>query len=119
AISEGETDLPERSKREVPKIDDRRLTAGEGARYNDPGGMGSMTAKDYWDGRARGMGGNITSCAEENLLGLPGTRYYGERITVQKCSHNVMGALRVPDKALYDEIQPAYEAAKAKGLYKD
>jgi len=27
------------------------------------------------------MGGNITSCAEENLLGYPGTRYYGEKHT--------------------------------------
>jgi hypothetical protein len=119
AISEGETDLPERRDWKKPAIDDRRLTSGERARYNQPGGIASMTDKQYWDGRARGMGGNITSCAEENLLGIPGTRYYGEHITVHEFSHNVMSALRTADKALFDEIQPAYEAAKAKGLYKN
>ena len=78
-----------------------------------------MTDKQYWDNRARGMGGNITSCAEENLLGIPGTRYYGEHITVHEFSHNIMSALLVADRPLYDQIQPAYTAAKAKGLYKD
>ncbi len=116
---EGETDLPERRSWKKPAIDDRRLTAGERANYNSPTGIANMTDKQYWDGRARGMGGNVTSCAEENLLGIPGTRYYGEHITVHEFSHNVMGALRVADPALFTEIQPAYEAARAKGLYKD
>jgi len=75
--------------------------------------------KAYWDKRARGMGGNITSCAEENLLGYPGTRYYGEHITVHEFSHNIMSALRTADPALFAKIQPAYDAAKAKGLYHD
>ena len=118
AITEGETDLPERRDWKKPAIDDRRLTANERARYNEPGGIASKTDKEYWDGRARGMGGNVTSCAEENLLGIPGTRYYGEHITVHEFSHNVMGALRIADPALWAEIQPAFEAAKAKGLYK-
>ncbi len=118
-ITEGETDLPERSGWKKPAIDDRRLTAGERARYNEPGGIASMTDKQYWDGRARGMGGNITSCAEENLLGIPGTKYYGEHITVHEFSHNVMSALRTADPELYAQIQPAYDAAKAKGLYKN
>jgi hypothetical protein len=72
--TEGETDLPERRDWKKPAIDDRRLTPGERANYNAPNGIGSKTDKEYWDSRARGMGGNITSCAEENLLGLPGTR---------------------------------------------
>ena len=119
AREEGETDLPERKDWKKPTIDDRRLTPGERANYNTPRGIANMTDKEYWDGRARGMGGNITSCAEENLLGLPGTRYYGEHITVHEFSHNVMGALRVADPDLWAQIQPAYDAAKAKGLYKD
>ena len=117
AQTEGETDLPERSNWKKPAIDDRRLTPGERANYNGPNGIASKTDKEYWDGRARGMGGNITSCAEENLLGIPGTRYYGEHITVHEFSHNIMGALRTADPALYEEIQIAYAAAKAKGLY--
>ena len=119
AQSEGETDLPERRDWKRPAIDDRRLTPGERANYNGPRGIASMTDKEYWDNRARGMGGNITSCAEENLLGLPGTRYFGEHITVHEFSHNIMGALRTADPALYAEIQPAFDAARAKGLYKD
>jgi len=117
-ISEGETDLPERRTMRKPAFEDRRLTQGERDRYYLPGGIASMTDKQYWDGRARGMGGNITSCAEENLMGVPGTRYYGEHITVHEFSHNIMGALREADPALHAEIAPAYEAAKAKGLYK-
>ncbi len=117
--TEGETALPERRDWKKPAIDDRRLTSGERDNYNRPGGIASMTDQEYWDGRARGMGGNITSCAEENLLGLPGTRYFGEHITVHEFSHNVMSALRTAEPALFAEIQPAYEAAKAKGLYRD
>jgi hypothetical protein len=116
-ITEGETDLPERSNWKKPAIDDRRLTPGERENYNKPGGIASMTDREYWNRRARGMGGNITSAAEENIMGRPGTRYFGEHILVHEFSHNIMGALRIADSALYAEIQPAYEAAKAKGLY--
>ena len=39
-----------------------------------------MKPKDYWDKRARGLGGRITSCGEENLLNLKGDRYRNENI---------------------------------------
>lgn len=118
AETEMETDLPERSNWKKPARDDRRLTPGERDNYDKPGGIASMTDREYWNKRARGMGGTVTSCAEENLLGYPGTRYYGENILVHEFSHNIMGALRNADSALFAEIAPAYEAAKAKGLYK-
>ena len=118
AETEMETDLPERSNWKKPTKDDRRLTPGERENYDKPGGIASMTDREYWNKRARGMGGTVTSCAEENLLGYPGTRYYGENILVHEFSHNMMGALRNADSALFAEIQPAYEAAKAKGMYK-
>ncbi|WP_208420156.1 hypothetical protein [Paraflavitalea devenefica] len=118
AETEMETDLPERSNWKKPTRDDRRLTPGERENYDKPGGIASMTDREYWNKRARGMGGTVTSCAEENLLGYPGTRYYGENILVHEFSHNIMGALRNADSALFAEIAPAYEAAKAKGLYK-
>ena len=76
---EMQTDLPEYRDMRKPAKDDPRLTPGERARYDEPGGIGSMTDQEYWNRRARGMGGRITSCAEENLLGYPGTRYYGDR----------------------------------------
>jgi len=118
AQTEMETDLPERRDWKKPTKDDRRLTPGERENYDKPGGIASMTDREYWNRRARGMGGTVTSCAEENLLGYPGTRYYGENILVHEFSHNIMGALRAADAALYAEIEAAYEAAKAKGMYK-
>ena len=118
AQTEMQTDPPEYRDWKKPLLTDRRLTPRERENYDKPGGIGSMTDKEYWNKRARGMGGNIVSCAEENLLGYPGTRYYGEHITVHEFSHNVMGALRTSDPPLYQEIQDAYAAAKEKGLYK-
>jgi len=118
AQTEMETDLPERRSWKKPAKDDRRLTPGERENYDKPGGIASMTDREYWNRRARGMGGTVTSCAEENLLGYPGTRYYGENILVHEFSHNIMGALRAADSALYRQIEVAYDSAKAKGLYK-
>ena len=117
AETEMETDLPERRDWKKPAKDDPRLTPGERARYDLAGGIASLTDRDYWNRRARGMGGNVTSCAEENLLGYPGTRYYGEHILVHEFSHNIMSALRTADPALFAQIQPAYDGAKAKALY--
>lgn len=118
AESEMETDLPERSNWKKPTKDDRRLTPGERENYDQPGGIASMTDRDYWNRRARGMGGTITSCAEENLLGYAGTRYYGENILVHEFSHNIMNALRRCDTALYQKILTAYQVAKDSGMYK-
>jgi hypothetical protein len=118
AKTEMQTDPPEYRDWKKPAPDDRRLTPRERENYDKPGGIGSMTDREYWNRRARGMGGNITSGAEENLLGIPGTRYYGEHITVHEFSHNVMGAMRTADPALYQEIQDSYAAAKEKGLFK-
>jgi hypothetical protein len=74
AVTEMTTDIPEHRDRKKPSLDSRVLTPGERANYEN--GIGKMTDKEYWDRRARGLGGNPTTCAEENLLGYPGTRYY-------------------------------------------
>lgn len=118
AATEMETDLPERRSWKKPTKDDRRLTPGERENYDKPGGIASMTDREYWNKRARGMGGNVTSCAEENLMGYPGTRYYGENIMMHEFSHNIMRALGRTDTALTREINEAYQEAKAKGMYK-
>lgn len=118
AWTEMQTDLPEYSDWKKPSLSDQRLTPAERENYNKPGGIGSMTDKGYWNQRARGMGGIQTSCAEENILGFPGTKYYGENILVHEWSHNVMSALCVADPELYKKIQVAYDAAKAKDMYK-
>lgn len=45
--------------------------------------------RDYHANRSRGMGGNPTTGAEENLLGYPGTRYFGEHIFVHEFAHAI------------------------------
>ena len=116
-------DIPEHRKfRPLPKIDDERLTAEQKANYNKPGGVGSMTGEQYWNGRGRGFGGdangeNTTSCAEENLLGYPGTRYFGSSICVHEFSHGIMrGAIYTVDPAYRKAVEDAYADAKAKGI---
>jgi hypothetical protein len=73
--------------------------------------------RDYHARRSRGLGGNPTTGAEENLLGYPGTRYYGEHIFVHEFSHAIMSAVRRVDPAMHAEIVAAYEAARAAGKY--
>jgi hypothetical protein len=119
AETEMTTDIPEHRDRKRPPPGDPRLTEGERRGYETGTGIALMTDKEYWDRRARGLGGNPTTCAEENLLGYPGTRYFGEHILVHEFAHAIMGgAIRNVDPGLFEEIRKAYDAAMAKGLYK-
>jgi hypothetical protein len=122
AESEKTFDIPEHRKyRALPKIDDERLTPQQRENYNKPGGVGTQTAEQYWNARGRGFGGepdgeNTTSCAEENLLGYPGTRYFGSSICVHEFSHGIMrGAIYTVDTAYRRAVEEAYADAKAKG----
>jgi hypothetical protein len=119
AVTESTTDIPEHRDRKKPPPGDPRLTPGEKRGYETGTGIAAMSDKEYWDRRARGLGGNPTTCAEENLLGYAGTRYYGENIFVHEFSHAIMGvAIRTADADLFANIQAAYKAAMANGLYK-
>ena len=120
AQSESTTDIPEHRNNKRPGPNDPRLTLGEKANYDKPGGIASQTDKEYWDKRARGLGGNPTTCAEENLLGYPGTRYFGENIFVHEFSHAIMGqGIRTADPTLFAEIQAAYKEAMTKKLWQN
>ena len=72
--------------------------------------------------RGRGFGGepdgeNTTSCAEENVLGYPGTRYFGSSICVHEFSHGIMrGAIYTVDPEYRKAVEDAYAAAKKQGL---
>lgn len=104
AESEITGDIPEHANRKRP-----------GAPPDEP-----VTEEDrqFWARRARGLGGNPTTGAEENLLGYPGTRYFGENILVHEFSHAIMGGgIRNADPELLNEIRAAYDSAMAKGLY--
>ncbi|HYW80722.1 MAG TPA: hypothetical protein VE890_14170, partial [Thermoguttaceae bacterium] len=52
-----------------------------------------ISGKDYWDARARGLGGSerdpLCSCAEENLLGYSGDPYAAECILIHELAHNI------------------------------
>lgn len=117
AQSESTTDLPEQRDWKKPSRDDPRLTDDERQHYEER--IGKLTDKEYWDRRARGMGGNPTSCAEENLLGYPGTRYFGENILVHEFSHGIMDVgIRRADPDLYRRIRSTYDEAMKAGLWK-
>ncbi len=45
--------------------------------------------KEFWDKRARGMGGKLSSCGEENLLTLKGDRYRQENILIHEFNHAI------------------------------
>ena len=76
--------------------------------------------KEYWDRRARGLGGRICSCGEENLLNLPGDRYSKENILIHEFSHTIHNyGLRRLDDGFQKRLTDLFDAAKEKGLWKD
>lgn len=73
--------------------------------------------RDFHANRSRGMGGNPTTGAEENLLGYPNTRYWGEHIFVHEFAHAIHSAVRDVDSTMAREITASYNAAMAAGKY--
>lgn len=114
-VDEQTLDVPEQRDWKKPAIDDPRLTVCERKLYDAR--IGKFTDREYWGRRARGMGGLLTSAATENLLGIPGTRYYGETILIHEFSHAILDAVQTVDPALYAQIEAAYAAAQDKGLW--
>lgn len=78
-----------------------------------------VTVAEYWNQRARGLGGDEVTCAEENILGYPGTKYFGENILVHEFSHSIHQAIRETDPELARKIESAYQDAMANGLWED
>jgi alpha-glucosidase len=74
---------------------------------------------EYWDRRARGLGGRICSCGEENLLNLPGDRYSNENILIHEFSHTIHNfGLRRIDSDFNSRLKALYDDAMDKGLWK-
>lgn len=86
-------------------------------------GFSEISARDYRDARARGMGGSLTdpycSCAEENLLGYPGDPYSTENILIHEFAHNIhlRGMVNV-DPTFDTRLKATYDAAMKAGLWK-
>lgn len=117
AEEEAITDLPQNAHWTRPTRDDPRLTRCE--RKHDDTRIGALTDREYWNARARGIGGRNMVGSEEDLFGLRTSRYYGETIFVHEFAHNVLFAVQQADPALYAEVEAAYATALAEGLWKD
>jgi hypothetical protein len=82
-----------------------------------------LKPKDYWDARARGLGGNTTdplcSCGEENLLAFRGDPYSTENIFIHEFAHNLhlRGMVNV-DPTFDPRLKAAYDAAMKADLWR-
>lgn len=77
-----------------------------------------MQPKSYWDHRARGLGGALVSCGEENLLCCPGDPYWAENILIHEFSHAIQDlAMDQLDPTFHDRVNEAYEAAVKSGTW--
>ena len=115
AEDEALLDLPDKAHWTKPARDDPRLTRCEIKHYD--GRIGAKSDRQYWDERARGIGGERTVGSEEDVLGLPTSRYFGETIFVHEMAHNVLFAIEAVDPALFAEIEAAYANALANDLW--
>ena len=82
-----------------------------------------LEPKDFWDARARGLGGSQTdpfcSSAEENILKYPGDPYSTECILIHEFAHNIhlRGMVNV-DPTFDTRVKAAYDSAMSQGLWK-
>ena len=115
-VDEGTTDLPENRHWKKPAPDDPRLTKCERDEYQAR--IGATTDRQYWDQRTRGTGGTLTSVGAENLLGVPGSRYFGENLLIHEFSHAILSAIETVDPPLFGRIGEAYQRAIAEGRWR-
>ena len=86
-------------------------------------GLPTLPPADYWDARARGMGGSeldpFCSCGEENLLGYPGDPYAAECILIHELAHNIhLRGMANVDPTFDERLRASYQRAMAAGLWK-
>ncbi len=91
--------------------------------FSKPSGYDGISAKDYWDARARGTGGSehdpLCTCGEENLLGYDGDPYSTECILIHEFAHNIhLRGMRAVDPSFDTRVKATYEKAVAAGLWK-
>lgn len=86
-------------------------------------GFPGLPGRDFWDARARGLGGSATdplcSCGEENLLGYPGDPYASECILIHEFAHNIhLRGMANIDPTFDARLRDAYDAAMRAGLWR-
>ncbi|MEM1294718.1 MAG: hypothetical protein AAGH89_05090, partial [Verrucomicrobiota bacterium] len=82
----------------------------------------SGQSKDWWDRRARGLGGSktdpVASCAEENLLCFPGDPYKTENILIHEFAHTIhLRGLNNLDPEFEKRVEGIYQKAMKMGLW--
>jgi hypothetical protein len=82
-----------------------------------------ISARDFRDARARGMGGSETdpycSCAEENLLAFAGDPYSTENILIHELAHNIhLRGMSNVDPTFDARVRAAWKTAMSEGLWK-
>ena len=101
----------------------RMIVMGYGEFTTDIPEYAHFQPKEFWDARARGLGGSrrdpVCSVAEENLLGFPGDPYRSECILIHEFAHNIhlRGLIRV-DTSFDQRLKACYELALEEGLWK-
>ena len=81
-----------------------------------------LRPKDFWDARARGLGGSrqdaVCSCAEENVLAFPGDPYSTENILIHEFAHNIhLRGLVNLDPTFDDRLRKCYDEAMKNDLW--
>ncbi len=84
----------------------------------DPDGKSS----DWWDRRARGLGGSktdpVASCGEENLLCFEGDPYHEENILIHEFAHTIhLRGMNHLDPTFDDRLKATYDKAMEAGLW--
>jgi hypothetical protein len=108
AWNEFTCDIPEYQRMANPQFNGRQI----------PG----VSARDFWDARARGLGGSSTdpicSVGEENLLGYAGDPYRAENILIHEFAHNIhLRGLNVVDPTFDERVRQAWKQATDAGLW--
>ena len=83
-----------------------------------------LRPREHWDKRARGLGATpvrpAVSCGEENLLCFTGDPYAAENILIHEFGHVIHErGLSAVDKTFDARLMATFNAAMAKGLWKD
>ena len=82
-----------------------------------------ISAKDFWDARARGTGGSqhdpFCTCAEENVLGYKGDPYSTECILIHEFAHSIhLRGLSNVDPTFDPRLKETFDKAMKAGLWR-
>jgi hypothetical protein len=90
--------------------------------HADLRGVATDTHGVDWNERARGLGATlerpVTSCGEENLLGIICDRYAGENVLMHELGHTIAQIGLEADEAFQHDLDAAYRAAVGAGRWK-